>query len=49
MASKIPTVRKVADNATVLSNLGLLAELAGRWHGTGFNPVARPDFEDQTN
>jgi hypothetical protein len=49
MPSKIPTVRKVADNATVLSNLGLLAELAGRWHGTGFNLVARPDFDDQTN
>jgi hypothetical protein len=49
MPSKIPTVRKVADNATVLNNLGLLAELAGRWHGTGFNLVARPDFDDQTN
>ena len=49
MPSKIPTVRKIADNATVLSNLGLLAELAGTWHGTGFNLVARPDFEDQTN
>jgi hypothetical protein len=49
MPSNIPTVRKVADNATVLNNLGLLAELAGRWHGTGFNLVARPDFEDQTN
>ena len=49
MPSKIPTVRKVADNATVLNDLGLLAELAGRWHGTGFNLVARPDFEDQTN
>ena len=49
MPSKIPTVRKVEDNAAVLDNLGLLAELAGRWHGTGFNLVARPDFEDQTN
>ena len=49
MPSNIPTVRKIADNATVLNNLGLLAELAGRWHGTGFNLVARPDFEDQTN
>lgn len=34
---------------TVLGNLGLLAELAGTWHGTGFNLVARPDFEDQSN
>ena len=49
MPSKIPSVRKVADNATVLSNLGLLADLAGSWHGTGFNLVARPDFDDQTN
>ncbi|MGH7111052.1 MAG: hypothetical protein ACREFK_11560, partial [Stellaceae bacterium] len=49
MPSKIPSVRKVVDNATVLNNLGLLAELAGTWHGTGFNLVARPDFEDQTN
>ena len=49
MPSRVPTVRKVQDNAVVLSNLGLLAELAGRWHGTGFNLVARPDFEDQTN
>ncbi|MGA2412375.1 MAG: heme-binding protein [Candidatus Binataceae bacterium] len=29
--------------------MGLLAELAGTWHGTGFNLVARPDFDDQTN
>jgi hypothetical protein len=49
MPSRIPTVRKVVNNATVLSNLGPLAELAGTWHGTGFNLVARPDFEDQTN
>src|ERR1700733_12604610 len=49
MPSKIPSVRKVADNATVLKNLGELAELAGSWHGTGFNLVARPDFDDQTN
>jgi hypothetical protein len=32
-----------------LANLGLLGELAGNWHGTGFNLVARPDFQDQTN
>ena len=45
----IPSVRVSPDNATVLANLGLLAELAGNWHGTGFNLVARPDFQDQTN
>lgn len=49
MPSRIPSVRKFADNATVLAQLGLLAELAGTWHGTGFNLVARPDFDDQTN
>jgi hypothetical protein len=46
---RIPSVRISPDNAEVLQNLGLLAELAGNWHGTGFNLVARPDFEDQTN
>src|SRR5580704_9537573 len=46
---RIPSVRISPDNATVLQNLGLLAELAGNWHGTGFNLVARPDFQDQTN
>ncbi len=47
--SQIPSVRISPDNATVLQNLGLLAELAGVWQGTGFNLVARPDFQDQTN
>ena len=46
---RIPSVRKSPDNETVLENLGLLAELAGNWHGTGFNLVARPDFQDRTN
>lgn len=45
----IPTVRISPDNETVIKNLGLLGELAGNWHGKGFNLVARPDFEDQTN
>jgi hypothetical protein len=49
MPSRIPTVRKVFDNAKVLEQLGLLSEFAGRWHGPGFNLVARPDFEDETN
>jgi hypothetical protein len=44
----IPTVRISPDNAVVLANLGLLAELAGTWQGGGFNLVARPDFQDQT-
>lgn len=45
----IPSVRVSPDNTAVLQNLGLLAELAGNWHGAGFNLVARPDFQDQTN
>jgi hypothetical protein len=45
----IPSVRPSPDNATVLQQLGPLAELAGTWHGGGFNLVARPDFQDQTN
>src|ERR1700744_5313483 len=44
----VPTVRLSPDNATLLANLGLLAELAGTWQGGGFNLVARPDFQDQT-
>jgi hypothetical protein len=49
VARRIPSVRLSPDNDTVLSNLGLLRELAGNWHGTGFNLVARPDFQDKTN
>jgi hypothetical protein len=33
----------------ILQNLGPLAELAGNWHGRGFNLVARPDFEGNAN
>jgi hypothetical protein len=46
---KIPSVRISPDNATVVQELGLLGELAGHWHGKGFNLVARPDFQDQAN
>ena len=45
----IPSTRISPDNATVLQNLGLLAELAGTWHGTGFNLIGRPDFQDNAN
>src|SRR5574337_2112213 len=31
------------------TNLGLLSELAGTWHGPGLNIVAVPDFENQSN
>ena len=33
----------------MLKSLGLLAELAGTWHGKGFNLVARPDKEGAAN
>jgi hypothetical protein len=41
---KIPTVRISPDNDTVLQKLGFLKDLAGNWHGEGFNLVARPFF-----
>ncbi len=46
---RISSVRISPDNKTVLANLGLLAELAGSWHGSGFNLIARPDFEGKAN
>lgn len=49
IARRIPSVRISPDNQAVLDSLGLLADLAGNWHGTGFNLVARPDFQDKTN
>jgi len=45
----VETVRIAPDNTTVLSQLGLLAELAGTWEGQGFNLIARPDFNDSAN
>jgi len=41
---RVPSVRISPDNATVLNQLGLLKDLAGNWHGNGFNLVARPFF-----
>ena len=46
---RVPSVRLTPDNTSVLENLGLLANLAGTWKGTGFNLVARPDKEQNTN
>jgi hypothetical protein len=45
----ISSVRISPDNETVLDNLGLLAELAGNWHGKGFNLIARPDKTGNAN
>jgi hypothetical protein len=45
----VPTTRTIPDNATVLSDLGLLRDLGGTWQGQGFNLIARPDQEDAAN
>jgi hypothetical protein len=45
----VSDIRNSPDNQTVLSDLGLLAELAGTWEGHGFNLIARPDFVQGTN
>src|ERR1700686_4786629 len=42
---RVPTTRISPDNETVLTQLGLLQDLAGTWHGRGFNLIARPDKE----
>ncbi len=44
----VPTVRITPPPATVASNLGLLADLAGTWQGEGFNLIARPNFQGGT-
>jgi hypothetical protein len=46
---RVRSTRIAPDNATVLEQLGLLADLAGTWAGTGFNLIARPDFRDSAN
>ena len=43
--TRIPSVRLATPNDEVSASLGLLAELAGTWHGKGFNLIARPDKE----
>ncbi|MGO8986748.1 MAG: heme-binding protein [Terriglobales bacterium] len=43
--SNIPSVRLATSNDEVFHDLGLLADLAGTWHGKGFNLIARPDKE----
>jgi hypothetical protein len=45
LMTNIPSVRIATPGREVLESLGLLAELAGTWHGKGFNLIARPDKE----
>ena len=47
--TEISSTRLVADNATVLQDLGLLGDLAGTWTGQGFNLIARPDHVNKAN
>ena len=42
-AYDVPSVRISKSNTEVLTDLGFLSELAGTWHGRGFNLIARPD------
>jgi hypothetical protein len=48
MTTHTPSIRLSPDGREVLAQLGLLADLAGTWHGTGFNLIARPDFEGKS-
>jgi hypothetical protein len=48
-AEHVPSVRIAPDSESVLANLGLLKDMAGSWHGHGFNLIARPDFVDGAN
>jgi len=43
-APPVPSVRRAGSLASVRDSLGPLRELPGRWTGTGFNLIARPDF-----
>jgi hypothetical protein len=47
MATARPASRASAPAAIALPKLGPLAELPGVWTGTGFNLIARPDFQNK--
>jgi len=47
--SRAPNVRLSPATDQVLADLGLLADLAGTWHGKGFNLIGRPDKQGNTN
>jgi hypothetical protein len=42
---RISTFRSSSSAVELIANLGPLAELPGTWSGSGFNLIARPDFE----
>lgn len=47
MATSRPASRASAPFAMAVPKLGPLAELPGTWAGTGFNLIARPDFQNK--
>jgi hypothetical protein len=50
IATKRVSARRASPSETEIAlNLGLLADLAGTWEGSGFNLIARPDFHDSAN
>jgi hypothetical protein len=44
-SARIPSFRARGTAADTADQLGPLAELPGHWRGTGFNLIARPDFQ----
>lgn len=46
---RVPSVRLPLEDETIRKDLGPLKHLAGTWEGEGFNLIARPDFEGNSN
>ena len=46
---RLPSVRLPLEHETIRKHLGPLQHLAGTWEGEGFNLIARPDFEGNSN
>ena len=46
---RLPSVRLPLEDETIRKHLGPLQHLAGTWEGEGFNLIARPDFEGNSN
>jgi hypothetical protein len=45
--NNVTSFRPVASQARMAQNLGPLQDLPGHWQGTGFNLIARPDFDTE--
>jgi hypothetical protein len=43
----VSSYRAVSDQAATADSLGPLKDLPGFWQGTGFNLIARPNFDDE--